>query len=99
MKPNKCFSSSQKKIVGLKNRNDSDNNLLGQHESLNWFKKRHGQTAQIQYLKTKEEIVQDQEIEEVFQKIDFNQSGKIDMKELHFMFLSNGIQMTMQEIQ
>lgn len=35
----------------------------------------------------------------MFQKIDFNQSGKIDVRELQYMFLSNGIEMTKDEIQ
>ena len=68
-------------------------NRLNSFDSLNWLKKRYQRTAKVQYLKTRLEIEEDQEIEDVFQKIDYDKSGKIDVKELHHMFLSNGIEM------
>lgn len=35
----------------------------------------------------------------MFQKIDYDRSGRIDVKELHHMFLSNGIEMNRKEIE
>lgn len=75
------------------------NNLLSFKDSINWLKKRHQKTAHNFYLKTREEIQQDKEIEEVFTKIDYNQNGKIDMRELHYMFLSNGIKLSRVELE
>ncbi len=50
------------------------------------------------YLKTNLEMEQDQEIKEVFMKIDFDGSGKIDVNELRKMFQQNGIDLSKKEI-
>lgn len=66
--------------------------------SIQWFRRRHQKTAQAQYFKTREEIQQDHEIEEVFKKIDIDHSGRIDSKELKYMFLANGIRVSKEEV-
>ena len=63
------------------------NNLLSCTDSLTWLKKRHMKTAKTHYLKSKQEIKTDQEISEVFTKIDYDKSGKIDVNEMRDMFL------------
>ena len=75
------------------------NNLLGQTHSIQWFKKRHGKTARDKYLKTRQELEQDQEIQDVFAKIDYDLSGKVDVSELRSMFQQNGIEMNREEIE
>ena len=75
------------------------NNLLSQHGAISWFKKRHGKTARDQYLKTRQELQQDREIKDVFTKIDYDYSGRVDVSELHQMFQSNGIEMSLKEIE
>lgn len=72
-------------------RDSKSNNVLSFSDSINWLKRRHQKTAQAHYLKTREEIQKEHEIEEVFQKIDYDGSGQIDVKELHYMFASNGV--------
>lgn len=72
---------------------------LNSFDSINWLKKRHNQTAKAHYLKTKQELEKDQEIEDVFQKIDYDCSGRIDVQELHAMFLQNGVDMSRDEIE
>ena len=42
--------------------------------------------APPKYLKTRQELQKDQEILDVFTKIDFDGSGKIDVGELKSMF-------------
>ena len=41
---------------------------------------------------------QDQESKDVFMKIDFDGSGKIDVHELRSMFQQNGIELSKKEI-
>ena len=52
-----------------------NNNLLSYTDSITWLKKRHMKTAHSKYLKTREEMKTDQEIAEVFEKIDYDKSG------------------------
>lgn len=72
---------------------------LNTSDSINWLKKRHQRTAKVQYLKTRLELQQDQEIRDVFTKIDYDNSGKIDVGEMHYMFTSNGIELSRDEIE
>ena len=53
----------------------------------------------MQYLKTRQELEQDQEIKDVFNKIDYDKSGKIEVGEMHSMFSSNGIELSRDEIE
>ena len=68
-------------------------------KSIASMKKRCGQTAADRYLKTREELARDNEIEAVFTKIDYDGSGKIDIKELRRMFAENGVDLTRDEIE
>ena len=70
------------------------NNLLSFSDSINWLKRRYSKTAKKKYLLTKLEMEQENEVKEVFEKIDFDKSGKIDVKEMKLMFESNGIDLT-----
>jgi hypothetical protein len=95
---NSLAKSSEKPTTAGSHR-PSKSNVLSTNDTINWLKKRHRGTAQAQYLKTRQEIQQDEEIQEVFTKIDYDKSGKIDIGELHQMFQSNGIEMTREEIE
>ncbi len=67
-------------------------------DNIKWLKKRYQKSTMPKYLKTNLEMEQDQEIKEVFMKIDFDGSGKIDVNELRKMFQQNGIDLSKKEI-
>lgn len=73
--------------------------VMSANDNVNWLKKRFTQHAQPKYLKTRQELQKDQEILDVFTKIDFDGSGKIDVGELRRMFSQNGIHLTREEIE
>ena len=68
-----------------------ENHLLQQRTSIDWLKSRYKMSANEKYLKTKNELDQDQEIADVFQKIDYDMSGEIDISELHNICIENGL--------
>ena len=73
--------------------------LLTESGSINWLKTRCQSTAQPRYLKTRDELDQEQEVKDVFTRIDYDGSGKIDMTEMGKVFKNNGINMTRDEIE
>lgn len=73
--------------------------LLTESGSINWLKTRCQTTAQPQYLKTRDELDQEQEVKDVFMRIDYDCSGKIDMTEMGKVFKNNGINMSRDEIE
>ena len=92
------FRSRFSKSEASRPKTKTTNTTMSQMNQINWLKKRHCDTTQAHYLKTGEEIMQEQEMQEIFAKIDTNNSGKVDVDELHFLFASNGVNISKPEI-
>jgi len=66
--------------------------------TVRWLKKRCGQSAKGQYLMTRQEFKHQQEIESVFHKFDFDNSGTIEFNELFAMFKAHGMDIRRKEL-
>ena len=68
-----------------------EDTLMSELPSLHWMKSRHTKTANSKYLKTRDELDQEQEVKDVFTRIDYDCSGSIDTHEMYKVFKANGI--------
>jgi Ca2+-binding EF-hand superfamily protein len=72
---------------------------MAEGPAIYWLKSRHQKTANPRYLKTRDELDQEQEVKDVFTRIDYDCSGRIEMSEMHKVFVNNGIQMNKEEVE
>ena len=63
-----------------------------------WLRKRHIKTANIKYLKSDDQVEQEEDINDCFQKIDLDNSGTLDVQELHQALNENGLKISKAEI-
>jgi len=57
----------------------------------NWFRSRCKNNARMEYLKSPDEIRQDNNIEAIFNTFDKDNSGSLDISEIFEMFIQNGM--------
>ena len=67
-------------------------------QSLQWLRSRHQTTANQKYLKSLDQVEQDQNTKDVFSKIDYDQSGTIEISELNKVFVENGLYISNEEL-
>ena len=67
-------------------------------QSLQWLRSRHQTTANQKYLKSLDQVEQDQNTKDVFSKIDYDQSGTIEISELNKVFIDNGLYISNEEL-
>lgn len=56
-----------------------------------WFRRRHLKTANQKYLKTDQQFEQEEDVNDCFQKIDLDNSGTLDVQEMHQAMNENGL--------
>jgi Ca2+-binding EF-hand superfamily protein len=56
-----------------------------------WFRRRHLQTTNQKYLKTNEQVEQEEDVNECFMKIDTDNSGTLDVQEMYYAMNENGL--------
>jgi Ca2+-binding EF-hand superfamily protein len=66
-------------------------------EVISWFKSRCEGKTQDFYLKTDRELWQELQLENLFKSFDDDGSNSLDVRELHEMFQSNGVDITLND--
>ncbi|CDW88415.1 ef hand family protein [Stylonychia lemnae] len=83
--------------VSIPPQNLKEKKLVNNATMIKWIQTRNLQ-AKNQYRLNKMQMVQDREIENVFNKFDADQSGTIEMEELYQMFTNYGVDITRNDI-
>ena len=79
----------------------SDRNIsdaLNSISTIEWLKKRFFKTTKIQYLNNPTELNQHKAIENVFKKLDEDNSNSLDIDEVNQMFINNNISITYDQL-
>lgn len=63
-----------------------------------WFKKRYQEQTQPFYIKREQELWSELQLEKLFMSFDDDGSNSLDVKELHDMFISNGVFVTLEQV-
>ncbi len=67
------------------------------HDVNKWFKNHQIEKTQPFYLKSERELWQELQLERLFLSFDEDGSNSLDVHELHDMFKSNGVDITLEE--